>query len=195
MTEQKQQRKQPLVVGITGKAGAGKDTLASYLYTMLTVKGVKVRIMRLADPLKEAYSALFCLNREDLERFDFKNEVNKFTGNTHRQELQFLGTEAYRVRTNNPDVWVQVLAEKVSKLDVQVVIVPDIRFDNEAAYALLCGRLVRILRKDNPETISNHASEAGVSQEADWTILNGGSLEDLETAAGLLYKYLEPNFK
>lgn len=193
MTEQKQ----PLVIGITGKAGAGKDSLASLLLEQLFEKGIRAKIVRLADPLKEAYAALFCLNRDDLERFDFKNEVNKFTGNTHRQELQFLGTEAYRVRTGNPHVWVQVLEEKVSQLrqNVQVVIVPDIRFDNEAAYALLCGRLIRIIREDNPETISNHASEAGVSQEADWTVANNGSLEDLGVQATFLTTSIVENFE
>lgn len=175
-----------LVIGITGKAGHGKDTVATMIQDLLShTLSVTTGIFRLADPLKEGYCSIFGIPRSALEDFDFKNEINSFTGTTHRQELQFLGTEAYRLRVGNPDMWIQLLSRRVtdSMSHDDIAIVPDIRFPNEAEFVKQNGLLIEVIREDSKlVTHSNHSSEAGIGDIVpDIVIRNDGTLTDLVT--------------
>lgn len=172
------------VVGITGKAGHGKDTVARAILESLP-RGEYGNVYRLADPLKRAYETLFSLDRGSMENFQTKNERNSFTGTTHRQELQFLGTEAYRTRTGNPDVWIQLLAHNVLREETEegLVVVPDVRFPNEAEFIQQNGILVEV-RRENSELVTHsaHVSEAGIGNiKPDYVIDNSGTLDELFT--------------
>jgi hypothetical protein len=63
------------------------------------------------------------------------------------------------------------------------MVIPDIRFENEAEWIRKNGLLIRIVRPDAME-VASHSSENGVSTEAiDEIIWNNGSLD-------LLYRKL-----
>lgn len=174
-----------LVIGIAGKAGHGKDAVASILSKKLNELGQLNNIIRFADALKDAYSIMFSIDRDKLEELDFKLQKNEITGTTHRQELQFLGTEAYRTRTGNPDVWVQVLCARLQQYyggGISPVLIPDVRFENEARFCVQNGLLLKVERPGQKETVnSGHVSEAGFTTLPHMTITNDGSLADLET--------------
>ena len=174
-----------LVVGIAGKAGHGKDTVAQIISRKLMEQGQYNTIIRLADALKDAYAMMFSLNREDLEKLEFKLKKNEITGTTHREELQFLGTEAYRTRTGNQDVWIQVLVDRLKSYHGDAMfpaLIPDVRFENEALFCTRNGLLLKVERPGQAETInSGHVSEAGFRTLPHMTIMNDGSLADLET--------------
>lgn len=173
-----------LVVGISGKAGHGKDSVATIIEKQLMANGQQSAIVRLADALKDAYSTMFSLNRDDLEKLEFKLQTNHITGTTHREELQYLGTEAYRNRVKNPDVWIQVLCDRLKQYYGEAIfpaLIPDVRFENEARFAINNGVLIRVERPGQADTVnSGHQSEAGFTTIPHLTIINDGDLSKLE---------------
>lgn len=182
-----------LIVGITGRANAGKDTFFKEAKEELSPWGLGSFSSykdSFAHPLKLGYASIFGIPVEQLDDAAFKEQINPYTGTTHRKELQLLGTEHYRQRTDNPDVWVQLLAKRVMQDNkimgagniarYPIVFVPDCRFDNEAVFCRNNGIIVKIDRGGNNPIVDNagHASEQGISYKADFVINNTGSLEE-----------------
>lgn len=184
-----------LVIGITGRANAGKDTFFKEAKEELDPWGLHQRGVTaykdsFAYPLKTGYASIFGIPVEQLDDAAFKEQINPYTGTTHRKELQLLGTEHYRQRTDSPDVWVQLLAKRVmednrmmgagTSKNYPIVFIPDCRFDNEAVFCRNNGIIVKIDRGGNNPIIDNagHASEQGISYKPDFTVNNTGTLEE-----------------
>lgn len=69
------------------------------------------------------------------------------------------------------------------------LIVPDIRFDNEAEWVHSRGGIVVSILRDHEELAAGHVSEQGVSPELkDFVIYNTGTMRQLSQAA---YTFLE----
>lgn len=141
-----------MIIGITGKAHAGKDTAAAYFIE----RGYSRYSM--AKPLKDmlAVIGVYCDTQEQ------KASIHPVFGVTNRHMAQTLGTEWMRtcVKRNG---WVLLARNAILDLGPNVVI-PDIRFDNEAEMVRkLGGYVVEIQRADNPMATMDHASESGVS--------------------------------
>ena len=130
-----------MIVGIMGKAGAGKDTVAEILKSEL-----RFEHMRLADPMKEFCAEVFGFSREQLwgpsenrnkvdERWLYNEGKHEFSnmspfccvrcgamfssvpcGLTPRKALQTLGTEWGRAM--HPDTWVRILVRRAKGSDV-----------------------------------------------------------------------------
>ena len=180
-----------LVVGITGLAGSGKDTFARFLAEAIYGRIPLPDILssdHYARPIKEAYVAkwgkVLNFTYEDTNDFEWKKQVNPFTNTTHREELQFDGTEGTRIRTGNPNTWVQHLwARNQSKSGF--LLIPDTRFDNEKDFTHLNGILIKV-RRQGQEVIatSNHSSENIPNDECCHFIVdNDGTLGDLQEKA------------
>lgn len=199
---------QNLVVGFSGKAGSGKDTFYSLVreeYRRATGWSLTVPTLErdfFAFPIKAAYSAMFDIPMEELDREDFKKQINGFTGATHRKELQLLGTEFYRDRTGNPDIWIQLLISRINnRIDsrylretIPVAMITDVRFENEAKFIKEHGILIRIIRPgvgevDNP----SHPSEVGFQTPVDVEVDNCGTITELrEVASEFVTEVLMP---
>lgn len=171
-----------VIIGITGRAGAGKDTLARMLANHRETPGM---ILSLAEPLKEIAQRVFGFSAEQLygpsearnapdprwERADGRPPV------TPREALQTLGTEWGRAL--HPDVWIRHVLRK-HDLHSMPTIIPDVRFDNEArAIRERGGVVIRIERPSDDAKLTGaaaaHASEAGVSDDlVDLVIVNDG---------------------
>lgn len=171
------------IIGLAGKSGAGKDTAAGaieYLYPG--------RIFRysFAMPLRAGIAAMLGADIEaqsrDRER---KNDVIELYGVSPRYIMQTLGTDWGRAFINE-NVWVlrakAIWDEQLRKNPDAIIVVSDVRYDNEAQAVLDCGgRVVEIVRPDNPHTqqiqtggVVNHTSEAGINPElVSHTITNG----------------------
>lgn len=171
------------VIGVCGFAGSGKDTFAEYFLHENWV------IYHFTDPLKDMLMASFGLTHDDLYTSAGKARFNEFWGMTNREILQRVGTNALR---NNfcGDVWIKIMDLRIRKnlLANSYVIIPDVRFDNEAELIHnFDGVVFRIERKTAPLLLENekrHESEAGISDAfVDEVISNDGSLEDLYTTA------------
>lgn len=221
----------PLVVGICGRAGAGKDTVAAILTkALLAHNGGRHRVVRrgLADPVKEVCRAVFGFT--DLQLFGPSEERNKpdlrwartwpdhhwqpghrmdagkicgrcgvqastmsglpagpcVIAGTPRRALQLCGTEFGRAF--HPDTWVRKLLSDLEGFGARtIVLVPDVRFDNEAAALRAKGGFMIEVRRpgENTAAVSGHASEAGVTAALiDHTVENDGTIRGLEAKLG-----------
>jgi hypothetical protein len=146
----------PLIIGLTGRAGAGKSTVAA----MLAEYGFAE--LAFADPIVDMVGALFATAGIDgawmVERA--LKEQPTLLGVSYRQLAQTIGTEIGRHIA--PDFWLRVMALRVQtpELRDENIVVSDVRFPNEADWITARGgHVVRVLRNDQP-AVRPHASES-----------------------------------
>jgi hypothetical protein len=163
------------LIGITGKARSGKDTIAEYLWS----RHCFTRIA-LADPLKLVAQAAFRLGHQQTFNDALKEIAIHPWGLSPRQIFQKTG-DIYKAAFGE-DFWVRrwMLSYEMFK-DTDHIVVPDIRFDEEAAVIKeLGGTLIRVVRGGGlAGAEGKHRSETGITLPVDFTINNDGSLEDL----------------
>jgi hypothetical protein len=178
------------LVGITGAAGAGKDTAADYL-----VRYHGFTKYSLATPIKELLNARFGWTPEMWANRDWKEAAIPACGfnSAHgsffspRAWAQWLGTEVGR--TLDPDVWTRLMIRKwaeLTKANPEArMVVSDVRFDNEAlAISKLGGEVLHIYRPD-AGAVLDHLSEAGVSSAlVDLSITNTQTVQEFELQVG-----------
>jgi hypothetical protein len=177
-----------MIIGITGKAQAGKSTVAGILEREFGFKE-----MAFADRLKSLSSTLlpnsFCTNH--LVKMhgsnDDKNTTIKGVGVTYRQFLQKVGVA---MRDIYPDVWVNLLEEDLENIYPEYdVVIADVRFDNEAAWIKKRkGKIILVERENSTGYVPNHVSEQGISNKyIDVAVKNkGNNLDDFEQDVGLI---------
>lgn len=155
----------PKLIGITGRAGSGKTTLAKFIRD----QPENATIIPFAGPVKSIAYQMGWNGEKDAKG---------------RRLLQLLGTECGR-ECVDPNIWVRKWAiDARNELNTCcTVIADDVRFPNEAAKIReLGGVIVRVVR-DGCEP-SDHASETlmdGIT--ADYTINNNGTPAELEAEA------------
>ena len=163
------------LIGITGKARSGKDEIAKHLWAQHCFTRIA-----LADPLKLAAQAAFRLGHQQTFNDALKEIAIHPWGLSPRQIFQKTG-DIYKSAFGE-DFWVRrwMLSYEMFK-DTDHIVVPDIRFDEEAAVIKeLGGTLIRVVRGDGlAGAEGQHCSEAGITTPVDFTINNDGSLEDL----------------
>jgi hypothetical protein len=149
-----------IIIGIGGYAGCGKDTLAALL-----VKHFGFRRISFADPMRDMAVAIdpvvgFGENDEPI-RYNDAIEMCGYTSAKIvfpevRQFLQRLGTEAGR-KILGHSVWVDAALERIR--DGERIVIPDMRFTNEAlAIKKAGGHTIRVSRK-GIEAPNDHLSE------------------------------------
>lgn len=136
------------LIGIAGPACAGKDTLCSYMLDNLD--GIWLR-SSFADPIKEMLRAIGVDCSDDK-----KAVVSDDYGVTPRHMMQTLGTEWGRHMIDG-DIWVKAF----TRLNAgKCVIVPDVRFENEAALVREHGVLIHLVGRGGIE--GSHVSENAI---------------------------------
>ncbi len=171
-----------MLIGITGKKGAGKDTLASVL-TERNFYNAKM-----AEPLKNMLRSLYQdagFDWVEVERRiegDLKETPCEILcGQTPRYAMQTLGDEWRRLIGN--DLWTKMWANRVANLLRQgsPIVCTDIRYLAEAQLVKdMGGYLVRVSRPGTEGT-DTHVSETEMDQiQADYSIHNLGSIYDLQ---------------
>lgn len=179
-------------IGIHGEAGSGKDTLAGMLADIIYEDtGYISAKVALATPLKKAVCELFNLSQDQVTDRKLKESMTQF-GVSPRELMQRMGTilrkefgsDLFLNLTNDAIVIAQQVAD--------VIIIPDIRYNNEAEWLLRKPNSLLILlqRDNNPlKTMhSNHSSEAGLDLSAldhtsIWLMPNNKGLPELESQA------------
>ncbi|MGP5518032.1 hypothetical protein ACTXNA_07290 [Psychrobacter celer] len=154
------------LIGIAGKARSGKDTAASYLLNKL---GGDWSTASFADPMKAMLNAI------DVDTSDEAKDLpsNQY-GVSTRHMLQTLGTEWGRDGIGS-NFWVDVFARSNAG---QCVIVPDVRFENEAELIRKHGFLIHMEGRGGIE--GSHISEQTlVVKPGDIVITNNGTLSEL----------------
>lgn len=177
------------LIGLTGLAGAGKDTVAQFLCETQGFVG-----MALAAPLRMGLQAMFGLADEELNDRALKEQPIDWLGVSPRRLMQTLGTEWGRTFVAQ-DVWLRVAQQRLERfrraepcLHIGGVVVSDVRFQNEADWiAAQDGEVWRIVRPA-PTLIGEpalHVSEHGTAA-ATRTIFNSGTIDDLHDQVGAI---------
>ena len=180
------------LIGLTGKAGAGKDTVAEMIDDHFGDQGY---IHSFAEPLREMADIVVKMLTGDYIDWDnraVKERTIDIIGKSPRQLLQTLGTEWGRQLVHT-DLWVLCAAttyRSAQKLcrNMPVFVLPDARFENEAAWIRAEGGEVwHIIRPNTAEVgIPGHASEAGVEiKPGDTVIHNDGDIALLHDEVAL----------
>ena len=184
-----------MIIGISGYAQVGKDTLADILVEHYGF--IKVSF---ADKLRECLAALNPVvdvkghysKSPDLLRYNdaiatYGYAAAKSMFPEIRELLQRFGTEVGRDLLGN-DIWVDSLMQAVNDPTKNYVI-PDVRFPNEVdMIRFFKGHVVRVVRPD-VFRINAHQSETQ-DFKVDTVVHNDGTIEDLVTSAHTLMKLL-----
>ena len=165
-----------MIIGLCGKAGAGKDTVALRL-----AEAHGYTVTSFAQPIYEAVSAITGIPVEKLRDRTIKELVIPWIGKSPRQLLQTLGEEWGRQMVHR-DLWVRACFNRIHGL--KNVVICDVRYDNEAEAIRRDGGCVWLVDRPGAgldgET-GQHTSEAGVSHNLIHAVIdNSGSLIDLE---------------
>lgn len=167
-----------MMIGISGKARSGKDTTAQILVE--SAPDI-FETYSFAKPIKVVCAMLFNWNEDHLYG-DLKEVVDPVWGITPRYAKQTLGTDWGRNLINR-DIWIKYAEEYSKRYPDKVLVVTDVRFENEADFIRNSGgTIVHIKRQelDQINGVANHESEAGVATKlSDIVITNDGTLEEL----------------
>ena len=178
---------------ISGKAGSGKDTLASFMKEELEKHNKRVLVIHYGDAVKWVLKEFF--------NWDGKKDA------VGRTMLQHIGTDV--VRAQYPNFWTGIVVGLIKAFepysDFDVALVPDARFPNEVDIALETLNncvTVRINRSNedgtewiNPnltEVQRKHPSETSLDCYAfDYVVHNDEGLDTLRESAITILKDLE----
>lgn len=172
------------LLALTGKAGAGKSTIASAVLRQINERrgaaGTCV-VLRFAGPIKAALRAMGLSEREvdgDLKEIP----CALLGGKTPRQAMQSLGDWG---RALDVDLWVRLAFNEATKwLDIgRDVVIDDCRFANEAQAVWEHGGVVIELLGRGGHLGTSHASEVGVPDR--WiheVVANIGTVDEVACA-------------
>lgn len=179
-----------MIIGISGKAGSGKDTAAKMLEVLYANPDISyedfankryknfadIQIVHFADSLKETAQVLFRISEWETNTQEGKKTTINWIGKTVRELLQGIG-QGLRDAIDF-DLWVKILFANTE--DWSNYIIADVRYPNEVkAIKERNGILLRIDRKG--AGAGNHSSETALDDYKEWDvhIENNGSIEDL----------------
>ena len=173
-----------LLVGLAGPKGCGKSTVAAALVELgryhlgaqgLGTASICVR-QRFAGPLKDMLRTLGLTDAQvDGDEKETPSEL--LCGAAPRYAMQTLGTDWGR-RLLGENLWVNATMLRVdADLDLgHVVVIDDLRFDNEALAIRERGGLIIQLQRPSVSYTGEHASEVGVSGHlVDHIVPNAGT--------------------
>jgi hypothetical protein len=172
------------IIGIAGRARAGKSTAAELLLRM----GAGKYLYSFADPLRAMLKAGLGIDLDNPYWAMRKEDpMPEFGGHSPRALLQSLGTEWGRQMVD-ANLWL-TLAAKALRQRGPGMIVADVRFANEAAWVRGMGGIVLHIERGNAPAVRPHASEAGVRQlPGDLRIFNESSLDSLHVGLAKLFR-------
>lgn len=186
------------IIGITGRAGSGKDTFADLdIFKSYTKESF-------AEPINDAVIALFGLTPNHIYDVKLKNEIVMIDGKpawfidnepaSPRLMRQWVGTDMMRNHVDDK-IFIKLMARKLT--NPCHIIIADVRFENEAKFVKEHGGLIfKILRPELEKKFADksvHASEQGIPYKyIDHVVINEENrLDILREQADFVYnKYL-----
>ncbi len=170
----------PTLIGLTGFAQSGKDSIAQVLHKLYGFERVAF-----ADPLKE----LALKVNPELARFVQESgwEMAKREP-IYRRLLQDLGVGAREVFGD--DIWVDTAFNKIRDRGPHVVIT-DVRFPNEWDRVKEHHGIVVRVQRPGIEAVNSHISEhALLGYRTDYVLFNGGGMRQLSLEVIEMVEYL-----
>jgi hypothetical protein len=193
-----------MIVALSGYARSGKDTVAE----IITRHNPIWKVKKFSGKLKQVASILTGIPPSMFEDQKFKEQVLhgwdrkrwegrlQINGEVHadyytkettvRDFLQRLGTDAIR-NVLHENAWVNALFSEYYNTDNWII--TDCRFPNEYEAVKNWGGVVIRVDRPNITPVNAHVSETALDlYEFDYTIVNKGTLEDLEETTLMVYE-------
>lgn len=171
-----------MIIGLSGYAGVGKDTLAKYIVEL----DPSFEIKKFSGKLKEVASLLTGIPVDSFENQKFKTMELAGWDMTVRELLQKLGTEAIRDGLHE-DAWVNALFANYHQGENWVI--TDMRFPNEYEAVKRFGGMAVRLWRPNVNPINYHESEVALDNHPfDYIASNEANEEDWKDVAEKLLK-------
>lgn len=173
----------PMLIGLTGRAGAGKDSVAA----IMAKHGYQRYSM--AGPLKRGIEAMFNLPPSIWDDRVAKEAAIPWLGRSPRYLAQTLGTEWGRDMVAK-DLWLKLMEQRWEEIRVGPnprMVITDVRFNDEAERIIDSNGLVFRVLREGVAAVEGHVSEQGIHPK--WItadIKNYGTLEDLEVTVSAL---------
>lgn len=174
-----------ILIGLTGYARSGKDTVADYL-----VDEYDFKKLSFATSLKEACKCVFGFTNKQLYGDD-KDVIDEYWGYKPREILQKVGTELFRkCLADNFDeigdeIWIRSLEKQIKKYQAKGYnrfVIADVRFENEESFIHNFGGSIWKVQKHkhNTRQVNPHSSESFIDTiNHDELITNNSSFEKL----------------
>ena len=132
------------IIGISGLARSGKDTLYSLLSEKLKDKGLSSTRIAFADELKEECND-FLLKNVGIQAFTEKNSEKEII-------RPFLGCYGSKVRRRlNENCWIEKVSHRLKSInETKYVFITDVRYENEINWVKSKkGKTIHISRAGN----------------------------------------------
>lgn len=167
-----------ILIGLSGPAGCGKDTVAALLH-----KHGAFHRYTMALAMKQALEVMFDIPLSVWDDRVAKEAVVPWIGKSPRQLAQTLGTDWGR-NTIHQDIWLRRMLREWDQVKTAVsprMVVTDVRFDNEAQAIKNSGGTVWLVERPGVAAVAAHVSEKGVSSALiEGVVKNTGTLDQLE---------------
>lgn len=200
----------PKLIGLTGPAGSGKDTVADYLCAAHGFSRYAY-----ADPLRLEIAAAFgisvdlLLDRERKEKPTellaleccsdpfFLASINDKRWTEHnitlprspRWVMQAWCTD-YRRQHDGQNYWIRQAENAIADMDragITRIVITDVRFDDEAEFVRSKGGQVWHLHRPDLLAVNPHISERGVAiHDSDLEIINSSTIGNLHTQVAMM---------
>lgn len=180
-----------MLIGLSGKKRAGKDTIADRLVTRHGFQRVAF-----ADSLRDAALSLDPLILTGAEVGLMPLRLTQVVGNLGweraksvpevRRTLQRLGVA---IRELDTGFWVHAAARTIEAAlgEGRPVVVTDVRFPNEAEYIRHKGGVLVRVERPGLHPVDTHESETALDEwEFDCVVANDGTLDELRERASHL---------
>ncbi len=182
-----------MIIGIIGPKGSGKSTIANIIKEKYNFE-----LMSFASIVKDISSIIFDFDRDLLEGDTEESRIWRETKDlrwseilnkeiTPRITLQMIGTEFGR-NIFGPNIWIEVIKNKINIKKYKNVVISDIRYENEAQFIRdnsidneNKNILIRVNKSNLGLNSDYHSSETelyGIKE--DYYIENNGTKEQLE---------------
>lgn len=182
------------IIGFAGYAGAGKDEAAAAIMNKLPFLGYSF-----ATPIRAGVAAAFGLDWETLTDRETKELEIDGLGKSPRELMQLFGTEFGR-NLLGEDIWLRVantmldgVAVAPEYQDFIGVVIPDVRFENEAEWILGHGGHVIRIERPGVGPVNGHESEKPLPDHlVSYTLHNDKTVSDLwENATKMVTAIIE----
>lgn len=155
----------PILIGLTGRAGCGKNTAANLL---IDTAGVDALALAFADPMRYMLQELlFAAGYHNpstlLDERRLKETALEPFGCSPRRLMQTLGTEWGR-QMIKPTLWVDLMRQRLERerTAFELIVITDVRFDDEAQLIHTLGGEVWQIERAT-DAVAAHTSEAGIN--------------------------------
>ena len=185
----------PTIIGLTGLAGAGKDTVRAILESDHGYIG-----LGFADPIRNMLRTLLTDNGFSelwMEERALKEQPIPTLGKSYRELAQTLGTEWGRA-TLGQDFWLRIAQAYIDQIRVQFrgaveFCISDVRFTNEAEWVRSSGGVIWRVERPGTQAVRGHVSEQGATTiKPDRTLINDGSIDDLAVLVNSIINMGQP---